>query len=78
MRQPGPRANPHNLEAAYRQFAYGEPIPRHTHFIEIAGQIVQPEIDRMLLGQQTPEETGRRAAAAVNAFLATFAPAPRP
>lgn len=78
MRQPGPRANPHNLEAAYRQFAYGELIPRHTHFIEIAGQIVQPEIDRMLLGQQTPEETGRRAAAAVNAFLATFAPAPRP
>ncbi|MDB6128052.1 MAG: N-Acetyl-D-glucosamine transport system, sugar-binding protein, partial [Verrucomicrobia bacterium] len=70
----GPRRNAHplNLAAAYAQFEYGEPIPRHPHFIEIMIQIVQPEVDRMLLGQLTPEEAGARAAAAVNAFLDTF------
>ena len=36
------------------------------------------QIDRMLLGQQTPEETGRRAAAAVNAFSETFVAAASP
>jgi hypothetical protein len=35
-------------------------------------QIVQPEVARMLLGEFGPEEAGRRPAAAVNAFLATF------
>ena len=72
----GPRRNdrPRNLAAAYAQFRYGSPIPRHPHYIEIMLQIVQPEVDKMLLGEQTPEEAGRRAAAAVNAFLATFDP----
>jgi multiple sugar transport system substrate-binding protein len=73
----GPRRNerPRNLAAAYAQFAYGEPIPRHPHYIEIMLQIVQPEVDRMLLGELTPEEAAHRAASAVNAFLATFDPA---
>ncbi|MBS0664150.1 MAG: sugar ABC transporter substrate-binding protein [Verrucomicrobia bacterium] len=71
MRQPG-RANPHQLEAAYRQFAYAEPIPHHPHYIEIMLQIVQAEVDRMVIGELTPEEAGRRAAADVNAFLDTF------
>jgi multiple sugar transport system substrate-binding protein len=70
----GPRRNdrPRNLDAAYAQFEYGEPIPRHPHYIEIMLQIVQPEIDRMILGELTPEQAGHRAAAAVNAFLETF------
>ena len=74
MRAPGPRANPRNLEAVYRQFEFGEPIPHHANFIEIMSQIFQPEVDRMLLGEITPEEAGRRATAAGNAFLATFGP----
>ena len=74
MHAPGARANPHNLAAAYGQFAFGEPIPHHPNYIEIMFQVVQPEIDRMLLGELTPEQAGRRAAAAVNAFLATFDP----
>ena len=74
MRAPGPRANPRNLAAAYRQFEFGEPIPHHANYIEIMFQVVQPEIDRMLLGELTPEEAGRRAAVEVNAFLATFDP----
>ncbi|MBP6506285.1 MAG: sugar ABC transporter substrate-binding protein [Opitutaceae bacterium] len=73
--KPGvPRAQPHNLEAAYRQFAFGEPIPHHANYIEIMFQIIQPEITQMLLGELTPEETGRRAAEKVNAFIATFDP----
>jgi multiple sugar transport system substrate-binding protein len=74
MRAPGPRANPRNLAAAYRQFEFGEPIPHHANYIEIMFQVVQPEIDRMLLGELTPEEAARRAAVEVNAFLATFDP----
>jgi multiple sugar transport system substrate-binding protein len=74
MRAPGTHANPHHLAAAYRQFPFGEPIPHHANYIEIMFQVVQPEVDRMLLGELTPEEAGRRAAAAVNAFLATFDP----
>lgn len=72
MRDAKPGDRPRNLAAAYRQFQYGQPIPRHSHYIEILLQIVQPEIDRMLLGEFGPEEAGRRAAEAVNAFLATF------
>lgn len=72
MRDARPEDRPRNLAAAYRQFQYGEHIPRHSHYIEIMLQIVQPEVDRMLLGEFGPEEAGRRAAAAVNAFLATF------
>ena len=73
MNRKGPRANPHNLEAAYRQFKYGEPIPHHENFIEIMIKIVQPEVDLMLLGELTPEETGRIATEKVNEFIATFA-----
>lgn len=69
------QTHPRNLAAAYAQFDYGEPIPRHPHYIELMLQIVQPEIDRLVLGELTPEEAGRRAAAAANAFLATFDPA---
>jgi multiple sugar transport system substrate-binding protein len=76
MSAPGAHANPRNLAAAYRQFEFGEPIPHHPNYIEIMFQVVQPEVDRMLLGEITPEQAGRRAAAAVNAFLATFDPAP--
>lgn len=74
MRDAQPEDRPQNLAAAYRQFQYGQHIPRHSHYIEIMLNIVQPEVDRMLLGEFGPEEAGRRAAAAVNAFLATFDP----
>ena len=76
MHAPGPRSLPRKLEAAYAQYDYGEPIPHHANYIEIMFQAVQPEIDRMLLGELTPEEAGRRSAEAVNAFLATFGPPP--
>jgi multiple sugar transport system substrate-binding protein len=67
-------APPRNLAAVYRQFDYGEPIPHNAYFIEIMFDFIQPEVDRMLLGEVTPEEAGRRATEAVNAFLENFAP----
>jgi len=76
LRGSGPGTRPRNLAAAYRQFEFGEPIPHHPNYIEIMFQVVQPEIDRMVLGELTPEEAGRRAAAGVNAFLDTFAVGP--
>jgi len=72
MHDPARTDRPHNLAAVYRQLEYSLPIPRHPNYIEIMQQVVQPEVDRMVLGKLTPEETGRRAAAAVNAFLDTF------
>lgn len=63
---------PRNVAAAYDQIQYAQPIPRHPYYIEIMLQIVQPEIDRMVQGELTPEQAARRATDGVNAFLATF------
>lgn len=73
MQDPRRKERPSNLAAVYGQLNYAEPIPRHPDFIEIMLQVVQPEIDRMVMGEFGPEEAGRRAAAAVNQYLATFA-----
>ena len=35
-------------------------------------KVIQPEIDRMVLGELSPEEAARRATRQVNAFLDTF------
>ncbi|MBX3749288.1 MAG: sugar ABC transporter substrate-binding protein [Opitutaceae bacterium] len=63
---------PRQVAAAYEQIQYAQPIPRHPYYIEIMLQIVQPEIDRMVQGELTPEQAARRATDGVNAFLATF------
>ena len=73
VHDPRRTGNPHNLAAVYEQLKYSLPIPRHPNYIEIMLQVVQPEVDRMVQGEITPEEAGRRAAAAVNDYLATFA-----
>ena len=74
LRDPRRAARPRSLAAVYRQFDYGMPIPHNAYFLEIMLSLVQPEVDRMLLGQLTPEQTARRAADEVNAFLANFDP----
>lgn len=73
IHNPHRTGHPRNLAAAYAQLKYSLPIPRHPNYIEIMLQVVQPEVDRMILGEISPEEAGRRAAAAVNDYLATFA-----
>lgn len=60
---------PYNMDAVYAQLEYAEPIPRHPDYIELMMQIVQPEIDRMMQGEQTPEQACRRAAQAANRYL---------
>lgn len=70
--KPGERPNsPQHAEALYEALEFAMPIPRHPDFIEIAIQLVQPEIDMMLEDRQTPAEAGRRAAEAMNRFLDT-------
>ena len=72
MRRTDRTEHPQNLTAVYAQLDYSLPIPRHHDFIEIMLQVVQPEVDRMVLGEFGPEECGRRAAAAANHYLDTF------
>jgi len=72
LRDPRRKDRPRNLAAVYRQLEFARPIPRHPHYIEIMLQIVQPEVDRMVQGELTPEEAAHRAAQGVNAYLATF------
>lgn len=70
----GPNRNqqPRNVQAAFDQMPYAMPIPRSPDYIEIAIEVIQPEIDRMLQGEQTPEEACRRAAVAANRFIETL------
>ena len=62
-------AVPDNLAAVYRQIPYALPLPRSTDYIELSLSIIQPEIDRMIGGDQTPEEAARNATRAANRFL---------
>jgi len=74
LSDPRRAARPRNLGAVYRQFDYGMPIPHNAYFLELMYSLIQPEVDRMLLGQITPEQAARRATDAVNAFLVNFDP----
>lgn len=67
---PARRSSPHNIQAVYAQLPYAEPIPRSPDYIEVALEIIQPEIDLMIQGEITPEEAGQRATLAANRFLA--------
>ena len=69
---PDRTAAPANIAAVYEQLKYAEPMPRLPDFIEIAIDVIQPEVDLMMQGRQSPEEACRRAAAAANAFLSTL------
>jgi multiple sugar transport system substrate-binding protein len=60
---------PRNIDAVYQQLPYSQPIPRNANYIEIALQIIQPEIDLMMQGRASPEQACVRAAAAANHYL---------
>ena len=70
---PGRTSAPRNIAAVYEQLKYAVPAPRLPDFIELAVDVVQPEVDLMMQGRQTPEQACRRAAEAANAFLGTMA-----
>lgn len=69
----GRTTKPRNAAAVYEQLRFARTIPRLPDFIEVTMQIIQPEIDLMLEGRQSPAEAARRAAASANAFLDTLA-----
>jgi hypothetical protein len=70
----GPDRNkrPKNVQAAFGQMRYSMTIPRSPDYIEIAIEIIQPEIDRMMQGELTPEQACRRATNAANRFIETL------
>jgi multiple sugar transport system substrate-binding protein len=68
----GEDVSPRNWRAAYRALENAEPIPPHPHFLEMALDIVQPELDLMMSNRLTPEEAARRATRAANAFIRTI------
>lgn len=55
--------------ALERALASASPIPSSPDFVEIALDIVQPEIDQMIEDGQDPEKAAGRATKAANAFL---------
>ena len=63
---------PPSVEWAFEQIKYSMTIPRSPDYIEIAIEVIQPEIDRMLQGELTPEQACRRAAEAANRFIETL------
>ena len=75
---PERRQAPRHMDAVYAQLEHARPIPRLPNYIEVALNVIQPEIDRMMQDRQTPEQAARRAAAAANAFLETLAPGREP
>jgi multiple sugar transport system substrate-binding protein len=63
------RNNPQNLEALFAGITTGMTLPRNKNFVNTAIQVVQPEIDKMLEGKQTPAETAARAADRATKYL---------
>lgn len=63
------RSNPKNLEAVYSALSSGMTLPREKDFINMAIQVVQPNIDLMLEGKLTPAEAGKQATDKGNAYL---------
>ena len=60
---------PLNKAALERAMESAEPDPNSPDFLEIALDLVQPEIDEMLSENLPPQEAARRATRAANSFL---------
>ena len=62
-------AHPRNIAAAYEQLKYAQQVPRSPDFIEIALEVIQPDVDRMLDKQLDVAATCRSAAESANRFI---------
>jgi multiple sugar transport system substrate-binding protein len=60
---------PRNIMAAYEQLKYAQQVPRSPDYIEIALEVIQPDVDRMLDKQSDVAATCRSAADAANRFI---------
>ena len=58
-----------NRAAVETALETAEPIPSSKDFVEVALDLVQPEIDRMLTENVPPTQAARNATRAANAFL---------
>jgi hypothetical protein len=61
--------HPRNIAAAYEQLKYAEQVPRSPDYIEIALEVIQPDVDRMLDKQLDVAATCRSAARSANRFI---------
>ncbi|MCX7018069.1 MAG: sugar ABC transporter substrate-binding protein [Candidatus Sumerlaeota bacterium] len=61
--------NPHNIKAAYHALDFAVPIPRSPDFIELALEIIQPDIDDMITRGLNPPAVCRQVTKAADAYL---------
>ena len=66
---PSRREHPANVKAVYEAMRFAKPIPRSPDYIEIATDVIQPEIDRMVHEGVSVPEACRRATEAANGFM---------
>jgi hypothetical protein len=69
LSRPDRKTNPRNVAAAYEQLPYAMQVPRSPDYIEIALEVIQPDVDRMLDKQLDVAETCRSAAESANRFI---------
>jgi multiple sugar transport system substrate-binding protein len=62
-------SRPRNIMAAYEQLKYAQQVPRSPDYIEIALEVIQPDVDRMLDKQLDVAQTCRSAAESANRFI---------
>ena len=62
-------AHPQNIMAAYEQLKHARQVPRSPDYIEIALEVIQPDVDRMLDKQLDVAATCRSAARSANRFI---------
>jgi multiple sugar transport system substrate-binding protein len=71
-----PTYHPQHLAVAYKALDTAESLPQSRDFIEIALEIIQPEIDRMLAEKVPVPIACERATQAADAFLSTISKTP--
>ena len=64
--------HPRNIQAAYEQLKYAQQVPRSPDYIEIALEVIQPDVDRMLDKQLDVAATARSAAGSANRFISVL------
>ena len=69
LMRPDRAARPRNVMAAYEQLKYAQRVPRSPDYLEIALEVIQPDVDRMLDKQLDVAATCRSAAESANRFI---------
>ena len=64
--------HPLHAEIAYEALRIADNNPTSADFIEIALDVIQPEIDRAVVAGRDVDESCRRATRAANAFIETL------